>query len=57
MTDEPADYDDLGRELATVIDKLESQRKFAGDLEGIFIVPLSDGTEYQVVVSRMARHD
>lgn len=53
MADE-ATYEDLGRVLADMIDQLESQRVFAGDLEGTFTVPLSDGVEYVVTVSRAA---
>lgn len=48
----PTDYEELGQMLADTIDKLYSQRTFAGDLEGTFIVPLEDGSEYLVVVSR-----
>lgn len=51
MADE-ATYEDLGRVLADMIDQLESQRVFAGDLEGTFTVPLSDGVEYVVTVNR-----
>lgn len=49
---EAADYTDLGRMLADTIDKLSMQRPFAGDMEGTFIVPLSSGDEYEVVVRR-----
>lgn len=49
---EAADYADLGRMLADTIDKLSMQRPFAGDMEGTFIVPLSGGDEYEVVVRR-----
>ncbi len=45
-----ATYEDLGKTLAEMIDQLESQRAFAGDMEGTFVVPLSDGTEYRVTV-------
>ena len=47
-----ADHADLGRALAEAIDELESKRLFAGDMEFVFIVPLEDGTEYEVVVKR-----
>lgn len=50
--DEPATYDELGCVLANMIDQLESQRLFAGDLEGVFTVPLSGGAEYRVTVIR-----
>lgn len=51
-----ATYEDLGKTLAEMIDQLESQRVFAGDLEGTFVVPLSDGTEYRVTVMRETDH-
>lgn len=51
-----ATYEDLGKTLAEMIDQLESQRVFAGDLEGTFVVPISDGTEYRVTVMREADH-
>lgn len=48
------DHEDLGRYLADIIDKLESQRIFAGDLEGVFTLPLEGGEEYTVTVARTA---
>ena len=47
-----ANHEDLGQILADVIDQLEAQRPFAGDMDATFTVPLEDGTEYQVTVSR-----
>lgn len=47
-----ATHEDLGRVLADTIDTLEQQRKFAGDMECEFIVPLEDDTEYLVTVRR-----
>lgn len=52
MQDDPTDHEELGKALAEVIDQLEAQRPFAGDMECAFIVPLDDGTEYEVVVRR-----
>lgn len=52
MQDEPATHEDLGKVLADMIDQLESQRLFAGDLEGVFTVLLSGGVEYSVTVAR-----
>ena len=49
---EPIDYQELGQTLADMIDQLESQRIFTGDLEGTFVLPLDDGTEYRVTVMR-----
>ena len=54
---EPATYEELGRALADMIDTLDSQRKFAGDLEGVFTVPLSDGAEYIVTVLRKTEEE
>jgi hypothetical protein len=50
--DDFADNSDLGKVLADAIDDLEAKRPFAGDLEVVFVVPLDDGTEYEVTVSR-----
>lgn len=47
-----ASNEDLGRYLSDMIDQMESQRLFAGDLEGVFTVPLEDGSEYEVTVRR-----
>jgi len=53
MDDEDfASHEELGRELAEAIDMLEGQRKFAGDMECVFVVPLEDGDEYEVTVRR-----
>lgn len=49
-----ADHDDLGQMLAKCIEQLEAQRPFAGDMEATFIVPLEDGSEYEVTVTRKA---
>ena len=49
-----ADHADLGQALAEAIEELESKRLFAGDMEFVFIVPLEDGTEYEVVIKRRA---
>ena len=51
---EPATHEDLGRVLADMIDQLESQRVFSGDMEATFTVPLSNGVEYVVTVIRSA---
>lgn len=53
--DDAATYEDLGKTLADMIDQLEGQRVFAGDLEGTFVVPLSGGAEYRVTVVREQR--
>lgn len=45
-------HEELGKMLADAIDDLEAKRPFAGDLEIVLIVPLDDGTEYEVTVSR-----
>lgn len=45
-------HEELGEFLAEAIDELEAKRKFAGDLEIDFVVPLEDGTEYLVRVAR-----
>jgi hypothetical protein len=47
-----ADHADLGLALAEAINDLESKRLFAGDMEFVFVVPLEDGTEYEVTVRR-----
>ena len=52
QSEQDATHEDLGRALAEMIDQLESQRVFAGDLEGTFVVPLSGGAEYRVTVLR-----
>lgn len=49
---EYATHEELGRLLAESIDTLETQRKFAGDMEYEFVIPLDDGTEYEVIVRR-----
>jgi Tfp pilus assembly ATPase PilU len=49
---EPIDHQELGQTLADIIDQLESQRIFTGDLECTFVLPLDDGTEYRVTVMR-----
>lgn len=52
MTSEAIDYEGLGKFLADIIDTMEAQQKFAGDMECVFPVPLSDGSEYEVTVRR-----
>lgn len=47
-----ATNEDLGRYLSDMIDQMESQRLFTGDLEGVFIIPLDDGSEYEVSIKR-----
>lgn len=47
-----ATNEDLGRYLSDMIDQMESQRLFTGDLEGVFTIPLEDGSEYEVTVKR-----
>lgn len=47
-----ASNEDLGRYLSDMIDQMESQRLFTGDLEGVFTIPLDDGSEYEVTVKR-----
>lgn len=44
---EPTDYEMLGHVLADIIDQMESQRLFTGDIEGTFTIPLDDGSEYE----------
>lgn len=46
-------HEELGEYLADMIDKLERQRVFAGDLEGEFLLPMSDGSAYRVTVCRV----
>jgi len=53
MRDDFADYEDLGKMLAEAIEDLEMQRKFAGDMECVFIIPLDDGSQYEVTVCRV----
>lgn len=50
--DDELTHEELGKYLADMIDKLESQRVFAGDLEGEFLLPLSDGSAYRISVAR-----
>jgi len=52
-----ATNEDLGRYLSDMIDQMESQRKFTGDLEGTFTIPLDDGSEYECTVRRKETSD
>jgi hypothetical protein len=48
-----ASHEDLGALLAEAIGDLEAQRKFAGDMECVFVVPVEGGGEYEVTVRRV----